>query len=259
MTDLTNAPPLPAPVAPERALDAELLARSLDAAGLALPDGALEAIGAWARELVAWNARFNLTRITAPEDIAVQHALDALMGLRALEGLDPRQPLRAVDVGSGNGCPGLILAAARPLWQWTLIESQAKVADFLRHAAGAMGLANVRVVTARAEDAGRDPALRERFHVATARGVARLATLLELALPLVRVDGRFVAWKGEGADEEIAEASGALSVLGGRVRRRHAYRLAGLDHGRRLVVVAKARRTPRAYPRRAGTPKRAPL
>jgi len=257
MTDLTNASPVP--VAPPPALDAALLARSLEAAAIALPEGALEAVAVWARELVAWNERFNLTRIVAPADIAVQHALDALMGLRALADLDPRQPIAAVDVGSGNGCPGLILAAARPGWRWTLIESQAKAADFLRHAARAMGLANVRVVAARAEDVGHDPALRERFHVATARGVARLATLLEYALPLVRPDGRFVAWKGEGADEEIAEASAALSILGGRVRRRHAYRLEGLDHGRRLVVVAKARRTPRAYPRRAGTPKRAPL
>jgi len=257
MTDLTNAPPTA--TAPGQVIDMPLLRRSLAEAGLDVQGDVLEAVAIWARELVAWNARFNLTRITSPEEIAIQHALDALMGLRALADLDPRQPWRAVDIGAGNGCPGLILAAARPGWQWTLVESQGKATDFLSHAARAMGLTNVRIAKVRAEDAGRDPDLRERFHVGTARGVARLATLLEYALPLIRVDGRFVAWKGEGADEEIAEASGALSQLGGRVRRRHAYRLPGLDHGRRLVVVAKARKTPRSLPRRAGTPKREPL
>lgn len=257
MTDLTNAPA--APTVSDHALDAALLARLLAEAGIAVPEQVVATIGIWADELVAWNERFNLTRITSPQEIAIQHALDALMGLRALGDLDPRQSWRAVDVGAGNGCPGLILAAARPGWQWTLIESQGKATDFLQHAARAMDLTNVRVAKVRAEDAGRDPDLRERFHIGTARGVARLATLLEYALPLIRVDGRFIAWKGEGADEEISEASGALSQLGGRVRRRHAYQLPGLDHGRRLVVVDKARRTPRSLPRQAGTPKRAPL
>ena len=271
MTDLTNAPargdaPAPAPApdpasapVPASALDAPLLERLAAAAEIALPEGALDAIAAWAEALVAWNARFNLTRITDPAAIAVQHALDALHGLRAVDDLDPRHPWRAVDVGSGNGCPGLILAAARPGWAWTLVESQGKAATFLRHAAGEMGLRNVRVVAARAEDAGRDPELRERFHVATARGVAPLPTLLEYALPLVRVEGRFVAWKGAAADEEVAASAAALGLLGGKVRRRLSYTLPGLDHPRRLVVVAKARRTPRHFPRRSGLPKHQPI
>ena len=227
--------------------------------GIALPEGGIEALGRWAATLLDWNERMNLTRITAPEEIAVQHVLDSLMGLSVLDDRPADAPLRVVDVGPGAGLPALPLAVARPAWSFTLVETSGKAASFLEQAAADMGLENVEVRKARAEDAARDPALREAFDLGTARAVAALRVLLEYGLPFLRVGGRFVAWKGAGADEEVAEAAEALNVLGGRAGRRYRYELPGLDQERMLLCVDKRRETPARYPRQAGTPKRKPL
>lgn len=245
--------------ASDEALDVAHLAVLLRSEGIALPDGGLDALGRWAELLRDWNARMNLTRITDPREVAVQHLLDSLLGLRVLDDVSADAPLRAVDVGPGAGLPALPLAVARPAWSFTLVETSGKAASFLEAAVDAMGLANVEVRKARAEDAAREPALREAFDLATARAVAALPTLLEYGLPFLRVGGRMLAWKGAAADEEVRAAAEALNVLGGRVTRRWRYELPGLDQPRAILVVDKRRPTPARYPRQAGTPKRRPL
>lgn len=241
------------------ALDATVLRDVAAARGIDLTDAHVAAFTRLAAELVDHNRRVNLTRITAPADIAVQHIVDSLIGLRALRDLDPERPLRVVDVGSGAGFPGLPLAVLRPNWHFTLIEATGKIVAWLEHAVTALGLSNVTALHVRVEDAGRTRELRERFDVAVARGLAPLPVLLEYTLPLVAVGGRVVAYKGADADAEVAASVNALSILGGRSRPRIAYRLPGLDRPRHLVVVDKRRPTPRAYPRKAGTPGRTPL
>lgn len=241
------------------ALDATVLRDVAAARGIDLTDAHVVAFSRLAAELVAHNRRVNLTRITAPADIAVQHIVDSLIGLRALRDLDPERPQRIVDVGSGAGFPGLPLAVLRPNWHFTLIEATGKIVAWLEHAVTALGLSNVTALHVRVEDAGRTRELRERFDVAVARGLAPLPVLLEYTLPLVAVGGRVVAYKGADADAEVAASVNALSILGGRSRPRIAYRLPGLDRPRHLVVVDKRRPTPRAYPRKAGTPGRTPL
>jgi 16S rRNA (guanine527-N7)-methyltransferase len=241
------------------ALNTALLRRVGDKLGLAEPldERAVSRFERLAAELVVANARMNLTRLTRPDEIAIGHVLDSLVALKVLDELAPRA--RVIDVGSGAGFPGLALAIARPTWRVSLLDARAKVVGWLAHAAEALALPHVRTVHARAEDAGQDKTHRATYDVAVARAVASLPTLLELTLPLVREGGLVVAWKGETVDEEVAAAADALSVLGGRVRRRFHYQLPGLEHERVLLVVEKRRKTPKAYPRKAGTPKRKPL
>ena len=241
------------------ALNTALLRRVGERLGLAeaLDEPAVARFERLAAELVVANERMNLTRLTRPDEIALGHMLDALMGLRVLDELGDRA--RLIDVGSGAGFPGLALAIARPEWRLTLLDARAKIVGWLAHAAETLELERVTAVQARAEDHAHLEGERASYDIALARAVAALPTLLELTLPLVREGGLVVAWKGETADAEIAEAANALSVLGGRVKRRFRYRLPGLDHDRVLVVVQKRRRTPRSYPRKAGTPKRKPL
>lgn len=241
------------------ALDVDVVRRLADQHGIAVGDAQMAAFERLAAELVATNARINLTRITAPTDIAVQHIVDSLVGLRALTDLDPERPLAVVDVGTGAGFPGLPLAIMRPRWRFTLIEATGKVVAYLEHAVAALGLTNVTALHSRVEDAGRSKALREHFDLAVARALAPLPVLLEYTLPLVAVGGRVVAYKGAEADAEVAASVNALSILGGRSRPRLAYYLPGLDRPRHLVVVDKRRPTPRTYPRKAGTPSRQPL
>jgi len=259
-TEPPTEPPIePAPNgAPATALDIAVLRDLAATRGIALTDAHVASFVSLA-ELVAYNQRVNLTRITAPADIAVQHIVDSLMGLRAMDDLDPEKPVRVVDVGSGAGFPGLPLAILRPNWRFTLIEATGKVVTYLQHVVDALGLTNVTALHARVEDAGRSRELRERFDVAVARGLAALPVLLEYTLPLVAVGGRVVAYKGADADAEVAASVNALSILGGRSRPRIAYFLPGLDRPRHLVVVDKRRPTPRTYPRKAGTPGRTPL
>jgi 16S rRNA (guanine527-N7)-methyltransferase len=163
---------------------------------------------------------------------------------------------RLVDVGSGAGLPGLPLKIARPDLEVTLVEADQAKAAFLVQASARLGLNGVEVVARRAEEVGRDPAYRERFDVAVARAVAALATLAELCLPLVRVGGRMLAQKT--GREDVSVAANAIEILGGSLEAAapapSAVRIEGT-----IVVVAKVRSTPGAFPRRAGVPARKPL
>lgn len=166
------------------------------------------------------------------------------------------QARRVVDVGSGGGLPGLPLKIARPELEVTLIEADQAKAAFLVQAAARLGLRGVEVLAVRAEEAGRDARHREAYDVAVARAVAALPALVELCLPLVRVGGRLLAQKTSG--DEVAAAARALEMLGGEVVGVEAAASSARDKGV-VVIVAKVRPTPDAYPRRSGIPAAKPL
>ena len=251
--------------APGSAADAGIaraaLERLLETDGAALraslrPDFA-DRVEDYVRLLLDANQRLNLTRVTEPDTIARLHLLDALAALALVDAAAPKS---AVDIGSGGGVPGIVLALARPEVRWLLVDSVAKKADALRSFVAELGMSNVAVSSARAEELGRDPAHRERHDLVTARAVAALPVLIEYAIPLLRVAGTLVAWKGAltEADPEIAAGRTALDALGGGELRRVDPGLRALaDHC--LVVVEKGAPTPDAYPRRPGVAARRPL
>jgi 16S rRNA (guanine527-N7)-methyltransferase len=175
-------------------------------------------------------------------------------GLVLLEHLG--QARRVVDVGSGAGLPGLALKIARPELEMTLIEADQAKAAFLVHACAGLGLAGVKIVARRAEEAGHDPSLREAFDAAVARALAPLPVLVELCLPLVRVGGRLLAQKTEA--EDPTPARHAIEVLGGVLVAVRAAPSTARQAGT-VVVIEKVKPTPDAYPRRAGVPARKPL
>lgn len=206
--------------------------------------------------LLDWNQRFNLTAIETPAAIIDKHFVDSLSCAVALDLPSIR---RLVDVGSGAGFPGLVLKIAYPHLEVLLLDAVEKRLRFLRRVTEALDLTGVETLHARAEAAGQDPAWRERFDVATSRAVARLNTLAEYCLPLVRVGGWFLAQKGPDAGAEIASARAALRKLGGGDASAQSLTLPGTDIGRSLVRVPKIAPTPRQYPRLPGTPKKHPL
>ena len=163
---------------------------------------------------------------------------------------------RVVDVGSGGGLPGLPLKIVRPDLEVVLVEADGDKAAFLVHACAQLGLQGVEVVNRRAEEAARDPRLREAFDLAVARALAPMPVLAELCLPFVRVGGRLLAQKTEA--EDVGTAGRAIGILGGGP----AHVVAAPSNLRRagtIVVVEKVSPTPDAYPRRAGLPARKPL
>jgi len=164
-----------------------------------------------------------------------------------------------IDVGAGAGFPGIPLKIARPDLKMTMLDSVRKKLAFLEVVVRELGLTDMELVHGRAEDLGRAKAHREQFDLAVSRAVARLNALAELCMPFCRVGGRFVAYKGPDADDEINEAGRAITTLGGELEAVHRFVLPHSDAHRTLVVIRKSRRTPAAYPRKAGVPERSPL
>ena len=196
--------------------------------------------------LLEKNRVMNLTAITDPADVATLHMLDcaALLTCGAFAGKT------LIDVGTGAGFPGVPLKILEPTLSVTLLDALGKRVDWLNETAAALELKDIAAVHGRAEEAGRDSALRERFDFATARAVAELRVLCELCLPFVKVGGRFLAMKSTGSDQELAEADHAVKVRGGRVTEIHDYLIPGTDVTHRLIVMEKTAPSPEVYPRR---------
>jgi 16S rRNA (guanine527-N7)-methyltransferase len=211
---------------------------------------AMRLFEAYLDTLVRVNRTMNLTAITQAEDVYEKHFLDSAM-------IEPFIPTgaRVADVGSGAGFPGLVLAIIRPDVQVTLIEPTGKRCVFLESTSQALGLTNVTVVNARAEDL-RDE--RERFDVVTARAVANLSILMELCAPLVALNGRFIAMKGSKGVDEIHEARSAALKL--HLTLISAQPIELPTAGQRInVVFEKTAPTDPQYPRPYGQIKKNPL
>ncbi|GJN00184.1 hypothetical protein PR202_ga17598 [Eleusine coracana subsp. coracana] len=225
-------------------------------------------VALYVEALLDWNQRMNLTAVTDEAEVMTRHVDDSLAMLSPLErayrarstsGGGDIDGVSLIDVGSGAGLPGLILAVARPSWRFTLLESMRKRCTFLEHAVEVMGLSNVNVVCDRAENVGQSLDYREAYDIAAARAVAELKVLAEYCLPLVRVGGLFVAAKGHDPHEEIENAKSAVEKLGASMLELCNVESMG-PHGQRTAVIySKERATPKKYPRLPGTPSKMPL
>ncbi|HEY1411909.1 MAG TPA: 16S rRNA (guanine(527)-N(7))-methyltransferase RsmG [Rhodopila sp.] len=204
--------------------------------------------------LLEANRRMNLTRIVDRDAAELQHVADALTLLKFI----PPGARRIADVGSGGGVPGVPLAVALPEVQFVLLESTRKKAVFLEEAARELALANVRVASMRAEDAGRDAAFRETFEVVTARAVGAMNWIAEWCLPLLRKGGVLLAMKGPKAAEELPLAEHAIKLLGGGSPDVRPAGLPGAG-GHVIVAIRKIAKTPPAYPRPATATRGKPL
>ena len=164
-----------------------------------------------------------------------------------------------IDVGSGAGVPGIVLKLVHPGLELTLLDSSAKKTEFLASAVDALELDGVDVVKARAEEAARDPAFRERYHCVLARGLAALPELAELTLPFARQGGVVLALKPDSATQELASAAYAAEILGAAPGCILDASAGGRHPKDRLVVWRKIAPTPQRFPRRAGVPHRRPI
>ena len=227
--------------------------------GLQLSPKQLEQFNIYYQELLDWNQRVNLTRITGYEEVQIKHFLDSLTVALAWQPLTPDADFSLIDVGTGAGIPGIPLKILLPNIRLVLVDSIAKKAAFLHHLKGKLGLDNVEIVVGRAEEIAHQPKYRENFDIVLSRGVAPMVTLVELTLPFCLIGGSFIAQKKGAIDPEISQASKAVSLLGGRLREVKRVNLAEFTDERRLVIIDKVMPTPQLYPRRPGIPEKRPL
>lgn len=217
-----------------------------------------EKLAAYHRLLTEGNSHMNLTG-----DTDIFTAMDRLYAdsLAALaHGKLFPQGASVIDVGTGAGIPGMVLAIVRPDLRFTLLDSLNKRILFLRDVTETLGLTNVRCVHARAEDGAHLPELREQFDVAVARAVAPLNVLCELLLPYVRIGGGMVCYKGPGVNEELPAAQIASRLLGGgQISLLPAIVPSQPEWKHCLAIARKRNATSKLYPRKAGTPSRQPL
>ena len=239
-----------------------VLAAEAERLGLRLDRRALERFERYLELLESWRGRAGLTADVEPELVQRRHfgeSLALLVTLREAGLLTPGSPAAVVDVGAGAGFPGLPLRIVEPAPELTLIESHGRRCRFLETVVEELALERVSVVQARAEEAGRDPALRERFDVAVARAVAPLAVLVEYALPLLRPGGVLAAPKGSRAARELREAAAAIDALGGCAEEPQPLPLPEGAPPQQLLLVRRCGALPQRYPRRPGIPHKRPL
>lgn len=239
-------------------MNPEIFAKNLAQYGYELSEKQKQQFETYYQELVTVNEKVNLTRITDKDEVYAKHFYDSVTPLLVFGDLFKGEKTLA-DVGAGAGFPSLPMKILQPELKVTIIDSLGKRLNFLKDLITKLNLKNVTLVHARAEDAGQDPKLREKFDLVTARAVARMSVLSEYCLPLVKKSGYMVALKGPKAQDELKDAKKALKTLGGKLEQVKELTLPDSDDERTLIVVKKVASTPKKYPRQAGTPNRKPL
>ncbi|MDY3005841.1 16S rRNA (guanine(527)-N(7))-methyltransferase RsmG [Anaerococcus porci] len=199
--------------------------------------------------LIETNKKFNLTTIVDSSQIKVKHFDDSLTIEKYIN-----KGMKVLDIGSGAGFPGIPLRIKKE-FDLTLIDSVNKKVGFMNEVIEELGLKNTRAIHTRAEDYAKNN--REKFDMVVSRAVAKLSTLLEYALPFLKVGGIFIAMKGPKAEEELNEAENALKILGGELINIDTIDLNG--NTRKNILIKKVRSTKIKYPRAKNLPKKNPL
>lgn len=202
-------------------------------------------------ELVSYNEKVNLTNIVEKYDVFTKHFLDSLLPI-----VEIPENASVVDVGTGAGFPGLPLKIVREDIELTLVDSLNKRITFLNMICDKLKIKSNNVHS-RAEDFAKTN--REKFDIATARAVAKLNTLLEYLLPLVKIGGHVIAYKGSNYQEELNDAKNAIEILGGEIVKTLPFSLPNETGERNIIIIKKIKPTPIEYPRGRNLPKSNPI
>ena len=212
-------------------------------------------IAAYHGRIMEMNAHINLTGIKDTEESLVKNVYDSLTAY------DPAyfpEGGRVLDLGTGAGFPGAVLAALRPDMQFVLMDSIQKKLRCVETAAEEAGIKNVKCLHMRAEEGGRRKKLRETFDVVTARAVKSLPVVAEWALPFVKEGGVFLAMKGPGAEEELAAARPLLALMHTELESKKECTLP-TGETRCILCLRKHGPAPKTFPRKVGMAEKSPI
>jgi 16S rRNA (guanine527-N7)-methyltransferase len=218
----------------------------LNKIGISLSDKQLDELNIYKEFLKEYNSHTNLTTITEDNDIYLKHFYDSLTLAKYV---DLSKVNNMLDIGTGAGFPGMVIKIVIPHIDMYLMDSNNKKLDFLTHLSEKLNLTNVHMLHVRAEEYAKDN--RESFDLVTSRAVAALPILTELALPLTKVDGKFVALKAN-AQDEIRLSKDIINKLNGNIDFIEEFKLPKLDDPRTIIVMSKKGHTNNLYPREYG-------
>lgn len=232
----------------------ELLVKSAAEFDVEITDLIADKFDIYARELVSYNEKVNLTAITDPDEIVIKHFADSLAFFK-YSGVKSGNSV--ADVGCGAGFPGVPILIAGDKLEVTLFDAVNKKLDFIRYVLSQLGL-DASVIHIRAEDAGRKPEYREKFDFVTARAVAQLRVLSEFCIPLVKVGGSFVSMKGDISEEEKVNGIAAFKKLNSELYDDIHYNIHNGD-ARNIIIAKKVSPLSPKYPRNMGQISKKPL
>ena len=200
----------------------------------------------YAKLLLEWNEKINLTAITEETEVAVKHFIDSITLLKYA---DIKENSSVIDVGTGAGFPGIPLKIMRDDINLTLLDSLNKRLVFLDEVCNTIDI-KATTVHSRAEEGGQNPKFREKYDVAVSRAVANLPALCEYCMPYVKVGGVFVSMKGSDGENELENATNAIAVLGGKTEDCKTLTLPD-GSARTIITIKKIKSTSPKYPRRS--------
>ena len=212
--------------------------------GIELTSQQLEKLNQFYELLISWNQKMNLTRITEKEDVYLKHFYDSLTLSKVI---DLKQDLTLCDVGSGAGFPGIVLKICFPNLKITLLDSLQKRVNYLNEIIKELDLKDIEAIHTRAEDYAKQN--REKFDIVTARAVANLKILSELCIPMVKVNGLFIAMKAN-IEEEIENSTEILKKLDSKIEKIETFYLPIENSIRNIIMIQKQKTTNNLYPRR---------
>ena len=223
-----------------------------------LDEGKAKALKEYKELLVEWNEKMNLTAITEDYEVIVKHFVDCLECTHLIT-----NEKKIIDVGTGAGFPGMPLAIYYPQIEFTLLDGLNKRLIFLEEVVNKLGLKNVKIVHARAEEAARNEECFESFDAVVSRAVANLPVLLEYTSPYVKVNGKCIVMKGDNAKEELDLAKNAMNIL--KLKNienkeyKYSYTINNEEYNRTILYIEKVGNTPNKYPRNYGQIKKKAL
>jgi 16S rRNA (guanine527-N7)-methyltransferase len=207
--------------------------------------------------VVTANRNLNLTRIIAPEEFWEKHIWDSIRGVGNF--ITEPAALRVVDIGTGAGFPGLPLAIARADWELTLVDATTKKIGFIQAIAPELELTNIQSIVSRIEDLGQQSSHRQQYDLALLRAVANANVCAEYALPLVKLGGIAILYRGNWTEEEAESLEIAVTKLGGEVLKVDRFTTPISNSIRHCIWLHKTGNTHPYYPRAVGIPSQKPL
>lgn len=232
----------------------ELLINQCKNLNIYITESQLQQFYLYMKILQKWNENINLTAILEDGDILQKHFIDSLTILPYINNED-----NVIDVGTGAGFPGIPIKIVKEDIKVTLLDSLNKRVKFLQEVIDNLALSNIDTIHNRAEDAGRNLDLREKFDIAVSRAVAPLNVLVEYLMPLVKKGGQCICMKGNNIEEELANSKKAVHILGGKLEKIDELYLPQSDIKRNIIIIRKIEDTSSKYPRKAGVPSKNPI